>query len=389
MIRYLRSSTILLLSLILFNFFLLIVYTPDYCFADEDRTVYATGMADGTGAAARDRAIDDAMRRAVEQAMGSFVSSETLVENMILVEDRIYSETKGYIKRYEVKKEKSENGTYVVEIEAVVRTGKLADDLQSIGLLMRKKRNPRVMVIVYSREVSGHIFEATREGNRTIENRIESVMASRGFQIVDAGLMKRKMRVQEALMGGDVRSAGRTARDLGAEVLVIGDIRREYVDTRRMYGMNVRFYSNEIRLKAIETDTARVLYSGSAERPPSGVDYMEPLQEAASELVEQMISGILNRWSSDVYQAATYELNVAGASYRDVTALKKALKDIRGFGGVNTRKFQKGMAVLEIRYKGSLEELADAVSGLDRPPLEITGMRANTLDITIRPTGTE
>ena len=368
---------------------LIIASFTDASFAVEDRTVYAVGMADGTGAAARDRAIDDAMRRAVEQAMGSFVSSETLVENMILVEDRIYSETKGYIKSYEVKKEKSENGTYVVEIEAVVRAGKLADDLQSIGLLMRKKRNPRVMVIVYSREVSASIFEISREGNRTIENRIESAMAGKGFQIVDAGMMKHKMRVQEALMGGDIRSAGSAARDLGAEVLIIGDIRREYVDTRRMYGMNVRFYSNEIRLKAIETDTARVLYSGASERPPSGVDYTEPLQEAASELVEQMISGILNRWSSDVYQAATYELNVTGASYRDVTALKKSLKDIRGFGGVSTRKFQKGLAVLEVRYKGSLEELADAVSGLARPPLEITGMRANTLDLTIRQGNTE
>ena len=162
---------------------------------DKEKEVIATGMADGTTAKARDAALADAMRRAVEQAMGSFVSSETLVENMILVEDRIYSETRGYIKSYDVLKEKTDDGAYQIKISAIVKTGKLANDLESIGLLIRKKRNPRVMVVLSSRMVSGTYFEVSREGNRNVENLVESKLIQKGFRVVDAGQVNHKKKV--------------------------------------------------------------------------------------------------------------------------------------------------------------------------------------------------
>jgi len=40
---------------------------------------------------ARDHAIKDALRKAVEQAVGTFIFSETVVENYEVLSDRIYS----------------------------------------------------------------------------------------------------------------------------------------------------------------------------------------------------------------------------------------------------------------------------------------------------------
>jgi hypothetical protein len=315
--------------------------------------------------------------------MGSFVSSETLVENMILVEDRIYSETRGYIKSYEVLKEKTDDGAYQIKITAIVKTGKLANDLESIGLLIRKKQNPRVMVVLSSRMVSGSYFEVAREGNRNVENLIESRLMQKGFQIVDAGQVSHKKKVEAAIYGNDLSKAGKIAGDFGAEVLIVGDVRREYLNSKTLYGRNVRFFSNEVRLKALETDTAKVLYSGFKTKPPSGVDYLEPMQDASSELIGEMISGILGQWSKDVYQIASYQLNLSGASFQDVSQLKKGLKEIRGFGGVQTRSFQSGIALLDVKYKGTLEELAEKVSEMSAPALEIVGMQSNTIDLKV------
>ncbi len=350
---------------------------------DKEKEVTATGMADGTTAKARDAALADAMRRAVEQAMGSFVSSETLVENMILVEDRIYSETRGYIRSYDVLKEKTDDGAYQIKISAIVRTGKLANDLESIGLLIRKKQNPRVMVVLSSRMVSGSYFEVSREGNRNVESLIESRMMQKGFQIVDAGQVSHKKKVEAAIYGNDLSKAGKIAGDFGAEVLIVGDVRREYLNSKTLYGRNVRFFSNEVRLKALETDTAKVLYSGFKTKPPSAVDYLEPMQDASSELIGEMISGILGQWSKDVYQVASYQLNLSGASFKDVSQFKKGLKEIRGFGGVQTRSFQSGIALLDVKYKGTLEELAEKVSEMSAPALEIVGMQSNTIEMKV------
>ncbi|KPK00529.1 MAG: hypothetical protein AMK71_08230 [Nitrospira bacterium SG8_35_4] len=355
---------------------------PAYCGNDETE-VTATGMADGTTAQSRDTAIDDALRQAVQQGMGTFVSTETLVENMILIEDRIYSETRGYIKSYEIIKENKSDGAYQVKISAIVKLSKLADDLESIGLLIRKKQNPRVMVLVYSTEVSGSYLGFNREGSMNLENQIEGSLARKGFRIVDAGQVSHKKNVESALQGNDMAGAARVAKDFGAEMLITGEVRREYVDTRQLYGMKVRFFTNEVRLKALETDTAKVLYSGYKTQPPSGVNHLEPLEEASAELIEEMVSGILQQWSKDVYQIASYELNVSGASYKDLSSLKKELKNIRGIGGVQTRSFQSGKAVLEVKYKGSLEELADRVSQLKKPVFEIMGLQSNSIDMKV------
>ena len=54
--------------------------------------ITATGIASifaGDQALARDQAIDDALRNAVEQGLGTFVQSSTLVENYQLVSDNI------------------------------------------------------------------------------------------------------------------------------------------------------------------------------------------------------------------------------------------------------------------------------------------------------------
>ena len=49
---------------------------------------------------ARDAALRDAMKKAIEQGVGSMLESETEVKNFQLLSDRILSKSKGVIKNY-------------------------------------------------------------------------------------------------------------------------------------------------------------------------------------------------------------------------------------------------------------------------------------------------
>ena len=73
---------------------------------------------DDNTAIARDQAIQDALRLVVEQAAGTMVSSETLVQNYEVLRDQIYSKSQGYIQRYEVTDESVEGNLYKVKIQA-------------------------------------------------------------------------------------------------------------------------------------------------------------------------------------------------------------------------------------------------------------------------------
>jgi len=370
-----------LIVILVFAFFLPLPSLSAVALAEKSKEVIAVGIADGKSARARDEALNDALRKAVEQGVGTYVTTELTVEQQRLVEDRIYTESRGYIQSYKVLHEGETEGLYEVKISALVKMGKLAEDLQSIGLLIRKKQNPRVMVVIYSREMNSSWIGVALEGNRNAENQVESSLIEKGFQLVDAGQVQRKKQLETLLLKGDPSKAGKIARDFGAEILVQGEVRRTFVDQRPIFGRATRFFSNEIRLKALETDTGKVLFSGYKTRPASGAEALLPLQEATSELAEEMITGILKQWRKDVFQAGTYQLNISKASFSNLSKFKQGLLKIRGLREIQTRSFQSGHALLEVKYQGPLEQLAEKISQMKHLSVEIVGLQSNSLDL--------
>ncbi|MBW2635662.1 MAG: flagellar assembly protein T N-terminal domain-containing protein [Deltaproteobacteria bacterium] len=107
----------------------------------------------GNNALARDQAIRDALRIAVEQAVGTMVASETLVQNYEVLRDQIYAKTQGYIKTYTIIDEKEEGTLFRVTVQAQVTQGNLQDDLMALGLLLARKNMPRIMLMVAEQNV--------------------------------------------------------------------------------------------------------------------------------------------------------------------------------------------------------------------------------------------
>ena len=112
----------------------------------------------GNTASARDQAIRDGLRIAVEQAVGTLVASETLVQNYEVLRDQIYSKTQGYIQDYAIVDEKEEGTLYRVTVKAQVAQGNLQEDLMALGLLMQRKHMPRIMLMVAEQNVGRHYY---------------------------------------------------------------------------------------------------------------------------------------------------------------------------------------------------------------------------------------
>ena len=128
--------------------------------AQDAKTVSAEGVAAIQGNArdiARTAAIEDAQKRAVEQAIGFLIDSQTQIENYQLISDKVLNQTKGYVKRYAIASEIVDSGLLRVRINAEIALGQLTDDLSAIGILPGRIRTG------YSRETGG-----TRSVNITI-----------------------------------------------------------------------------------------------------------------------------------------------------------------------------------------------------------------------------
>jgi hypothetical protein len=243
------------------------------------------------------------------------------------------------------------------------------------------KPRPIVMVVIYSTEVSSSFLGVAMEGNRNTENQIENCLISEGFQLVDAGQISRKKELESFLMKEDASLASKIAKDFGADILVQGDVRRTFVDVRKVFGTPTRFFSNEIRIKAFRTDTGKILFSGYRTRPPSGAGALLPLENAANELCQEMTDKMPPEGKEDDLKAGTYELNISGVSFNSLSRFKKKLRNISGLSEMHVRSFQSGHALMEVKYGGMIEDLADKINQMENPYLQIIGLQPGSLDI--------
>ena len=107
--------------------------------AQEDKTVTLTVSGQGK---TQDEAKQNALRSAIEQAFGAFISSKTEILNDELVKDEIVSVSSGNIQKFEIISEvEIPDGGYATSLKATVSVSKLTSFVKSKGVVVEFKGN--------------------------------------------------------------------------------------------------------------------------------------------------------------------------------------------------------------------------------------------------------
>ena len=96
---------------------------------------------------AREQALNNALREAVKQGVGTIIDSETEVQNWEVIRDEVYSSAKGYVKKYKITRDERVGNAWYVEIDAEVASSDIQGKLADLRILHKKMGNKRVMVI--------------------------------------------------------------------------------------------------------------------------------------------------------------------------------------------------------------------------------------------------
>jgi hypothetical protein len=325
---------------------------------------------------ARDKAIENAQRHAVETVVGVMISSSTEVENFQLKLDRILSESRGFINNFKIISEKRVEDQYEVVIEAEVGEGRLKDRMTAINLIMIRKAKPRLMII----------FGDTAQIDAVAESSMAKFFLSRGFRIHDSETLKNSTQqgnLHRSL--SDSREAAKIARNYGAEIVVVG---RSEVMSRSFTISGIEMNSNQVivSVKVINADTGEVIATDSetASAPGMKDDFKTIAEQAAATLAGRMLNNVLERWSYELTNAVTVNVILSGlSSYEDLLKFKEQLPlEVKGFKALYQRSYQNGMAELDMEIKGNTQGLADDLAAMklsDRKIkiLEITQNRIN------------
>mgnify|MGYP001294673103 CR=1 FL=1 len=325
---------------------------------DELREITTDGTAsvlNNDKAMARDVAIQDALRNAVEQVTGAVVSSSTVVENAMTVEDNIYAKAKGYVKAYSVLSEgEADNGmTYNVKIKAQVRAGAIKED---IGDILRGAGNPRLMVLITEQNIGQTQYSGLDVNLNVAENAIMESMRNKGFEFVDQETIERNMRKDKALaaMQGDDQAAAFIGDRAGAEVIITGkSFAKEASGVSDMLG-GMKSMQATISVKAINTDDGRVLVSKSQSDKTVHIDEVaggtKAIEMASNKVADYLADEIVKKFTRG---SNTVTLNVTGITdYQMYTDLVNILKyEIRGIKGVSEREVAGSTGLIEVDTK--------------------------------------
>ncbi|UZP67001.1 flagellar assembly protein T N-terminal domain-containing protein [Desulfovibrio mangrovi] len=302
--------------------------------------VTSTGIAPydpGREAVAREKALHDARRNAVEATSGGIIDASTTVRNNMLVSDNILSRAAGYVSEYTVLSERKSNGLYEVTIRANVLVDSMRDDANTIRRLVALQQTPHVIIKIASE---------TPAENRTQARRAASLLADKlkksGLTVVDKPLTGTELELNLAL-----EQASTPATVLGVQMMV-----------------------NEISLVTdiVRPSDGRTLASSTETVKVNGLNKLQALEKGTKECVQKtwkrLARALSRSWEEEMESARTLYVTVLGLdSKANAETLAGAFRSsVPNVETAALQSMQEGEARFTLRYKGQPRFFTDEIS---------------------------
>jgi len=359
------------------------------------QTVISKGVATIFGddkGLARDQAIDDALRKAVEQTLGTFVQASTLVQNNMVVEDNILAWSDGYVRSHRIMSEGlADASTYEVTIEAEVELANLKNDWDSIQNLLNRMGNPRLMFMIEEQNIgqSTNRFDYLSVDMNITETTLLDKFIQNRFECVDPATVRQNIQQDQALaiLQGDTQLASAIAKQLGAEVIITGKAFAKVATGINLGGM--KSCQANVTARVIKADVATVIATGSQHAAYPHIDEVtggtEAIKKATNKLADDLMTKIAQKWKDEFYRATTVKMIVHGVnSFDQINNFKNTLKFlIRGIKDVYTREMKESMVELDVKITGNADQLARELErkDLDRFQVKIVGLTMNKITL--------
>lgn len=345
-------------------------------------------------AMARDKAIEDALRRAVEQAVGTMITAESVSKDFQLIEDSIYSHSKGFVQKYEIVSEKVEDNVYVVEIKADVATGALEGKLKAMGILLARKGKPRVMFLMSEQNIgqeSASSFTSADIG--VVENTLVDAFQKNGFTVVDRQALSGKIKVEDAqkvVNDADRDAAKRIANLANAQVVIYGKaIAKDAGLIKDQNNKDTKMHSGQanISARALNADSGEILATESVHKAFPHIDAltagMQALKLATEDIASKLTEKIMAKWGQELSGGQMVAIDITGVpDIKVLNDLKTLLTtQVRGVQGVQIRRLSKPDAAIDVDYKGKAQDLALELSDkkIGKYKIEVTDATQNTI----------
>ena len=339
-------------------------------------TVTGTGMTPS-------EAENDALRAAVENTLGVLVDSETLVQNSMLINDQIYTQSRGFVNDYYVVSREEFGGGWRVTINATVDdqpNSKLMNELTRLGIINVQLRNPKIAVYVPEQHLNYNV------GGAGGETAIVKTLLNAGFNFVTEVGTGLNYQNPMSMNVAQMKSA---AEKFGVDIMIVGESFSEGVGDLGNYlpgnqRTNMQACRARVEAKMFIVRTGQVIAAdgkyGSAYDNSQAIAAKKALAKAGEEMGNYFVEQITGMYTS----RQGVEVIVYGADFSKINLVQSALGKVNRVKNVNLSSYDNGRAVFTVMYGGSPQTLFNELQAVTTANLTLQSLAYNTLTIYVR-----
>jgi hypothetical protein len=349
--------------------------SPGFTQNDEgNRPLVVTGTGPAPSqevADARDLALREALRSAVEQAVGRLLPAQRLVRYYPLIDERILDHSMTYVQDYQIVHETKGPQLYRVTVQTVLYMDRLRQDLQQLGLFLAEAERPTVVVLVAEKPGPKAPWlwwwrtAPPEQQSLAFTQAIGRVFSSRGIVVLGPPSLLEKLprepAFQEPLLADGPGSA--LGKALGARIVVTGEVSHQPAA-----GGSPATATGSLR--ALRTDTGQLVSQASAtipvqptpEQPSPGHGFTALAERLGSQLVDAILATAVTGEKT----AREVTVRVLGVrSYDELLRIKEYLQGAPGVTRVDQIQLQGAQGSVTVVFSGAAEEVGRALQGRD------------------------
>lgn len=328
-------------------------------------------------------ATQDAFRMAVEKAVGVLVDSQTLVEKNMVIQDNIYTQSRGFITDYKVTGKQKTGYGWQVTITATVDdspNSKLMNELTRLGIINVQLRNPKIAVYVPEHHIQYRVPDPAGE------TAIVKALINAGFsQVTEVGS---RMNVANPMKmsANELTSA---AQKFGVDIVIVGEAFSEGVGDPSQWlpgkqSSNMQACRARVEAKMFIVRTGQIIAADG--KFASGIDNSQAVasKKALAKAGEQMGEYLVEQITGLYTNNQSVEVVVYAADFSKINRVQSAIRNVHGVKNCNLSSYEGGRAVFTVMYSGSPQTLFNQINSQSDLNLALQSISYNTVTISVR-----
>ena len=243
--------------------------------------------------------------------------------------------------------------------------------------------NPRIMVMIKEVHPGEETFLSIMESS------INKSLNEAYYHLIDSSQIELLRKSDEAknAMEGDLASAAALGMRLESDIVITGKVETEYVGEIKTGENTIVTCQARCEIRVIIADTAQIILSEKLTEKAASLSIEEAGKKAIEKIAKKISEGLV--WSIPLNYAIAGEGNRAiqiiftDCNFSERNKIIEFLKSTGEIEKVYPRSFENSIAIIDVEYVKSTEDLAEILLNIEDPIIEITGITMNKIEAKI------